>query len=158
VRIDTKYFGQLKIEKEQIIYFEQGIPGFPEEKKFVFLPLEDTEFLIMQSIQTPMLAFVTNSPFTFFKDYQIKLSDTIIEQLKLKSEKDVFILVILSVQKPFSKTTVNLVAPLVINTVEKLGKQVILENTPYKTRQLLLEQESEEKEDSTHAGSQAQIK
>jgi flagellar assembly factor FliW len=155
VNIETKYFGTMLIDQQDIIQFENGIPGFPEEKQFIFLPLEETEFLVMQSIKTPQLAFITSSPFTFFKDYEIKLSDTVVEQLQLKSELDVTILVILSVQKPFSQTTTNLVAPIVINTVQKLAKQVILENTPYETKHLLFYQTNETKEDTEHARTQA---
>ncbi len=146
MKIETKYFGQVEINNDDQIRFEHGIPGFSDEREFIFLPMEDTEFLIMQSLQTPQLAFVTSSPFTFFKDYQIKLQDSVIEQLKIQNEEEVVVLVLLSVQNPFAKSTANLVAPIVFNTTEKLGKQVILEHTSYKTKHYIVDQEVEQKE------------
>jgi flagellar assembly factor FliW len=154
LKIETKYFGTLEIQQDDIVQFEHGIPGFPEEKQFIFLPLEETEFIVMQSIQTPQLAFVTSSPFTFYKEYEIKLTDAVLEQLEIESESDVVVLLILNVQNPFLNSTANLVAPIIFNSRKKLGKQVILENTPYKTKHSLFEKTiNNQKEESTHARS-----
>lgn len=155
MKIGTKYFGEIEIQKEEIVTFEQGIPGFLDEKMFVFLPLEETDFVIMQSVQTPTLGLVTASPFNFFKDYEIKLNDSVIKQLGIEKESDVTLLVILNVKEPFGASTANLVAPIIINKEKRCGKQVILENTPYKTRHSLFEMKKEQKEGSSHAGSQA---
>lgn len=157
MNILTKYFGEMAVQKEDTIYFEKGIPGFPDEQQFVFLPLEETDLLIMQSTQTPDLAFVTSSPFTFFKNYEIKLSDSTIEQLKIEDEKEVVVLVILSIREPFGDSTANLVAPVVFNSAKKLGKQVILEQTTYKTKQPIVSEPTVEEVDSD-AGFKAETK
>jgi flagellar assembly factor FliW len=154
MKLVTKYFNQIEVQEDKIIKFEQGVPGFPEETRFVFLPLEDTEFLIMQSIETPELAFVTSSPFVYFKDYEIKLSDQALDALKIGSESDVVVLVILSVQDPFQKSTANLLAPIVFNPNQNLGKQVILEKSNYKTKHSLFDKGTEpKKEDMQNADS-----
>jgi flagellar assembly factor FliW len=155
MKLTTKYFDQIEVQEDKIIKFEQGIPGFPEETQFIFLPLEDTEFLIMQSVETPELAFVTSSPFTFFKDYEIKLSEQVLDALKIERESDVVALVILSVQDPLQKSTANLLAPIVFNPNHNLGKQAILEKSTYKTKHLLFEKRTEPKENSQNAHSKA---
>ncbi|PLS17871.1 flagellar assembly protein FliW [Bacillus sp. M6-12] len=138
MKILTKYHEETEIEESKIIQFEQGIPGFSDEQKFYILPFaEDGSFSIMQSVQTPALAFVIVSPFTFFPDYSFKLSDQNKEALQIVKEDDVSVYVILTIQEPFQKTTANLQGPLVINAEKKLGRQVLLNDSLYKTKHLL---------------------
>ncbi|WP_449537805.1 flagellar assembly protein FliW [Ferdinandcohnia sp. Marseille-Q9671] len=140
MKIDTKYHGDVHIEETEIITFTNGIPGFLEERKFVFLPFEEDTFIsVMQSVGNPGLAFVVTNPFFFFKEYEFTLDDQTVEQLELESEEDVTVYVILTVQDPFEKTTANLQAPIVLNNKKQLGKQAILTNTNYQTKHVIFE-------------------
>lgn len=133
--IETKYHGQIDVDEKEVITFEHGIPGFLDEKKFILLPFsDDSQFMIMQSVETPQLGFVLTNPFHFFQEYDIEIPDYVVEELKIASERDVAIYSILTVQEPFEKTTANLQAPIVINDMKKLGKQCILSNPSYTTR------------------------
>lgn len=138
MKIQTKYHGEMEIDQSKIIEFEQGIPSFLDEKQFYILPFSDeSPFFIMQSVKTPGLAFVIVSPFEFYKDYSVKLSEQVIEALEIDSQDDIVIFTILTIQEPFNNTTTNLQGPIVINDKRKLGKQVILSDSPYKTKHLL---------------------
>jgi flagellar assembly factor FliW len=133
--IQTKYHGEIEINKDEILHFEKGIPGFLDEKEFIVLPLsEDQTFSIMQSLTTLYVAFVIASPFHFFQDYEFKLEDSIVEELDIKDEKDVWVFLILSVGEPFEKTTANLQAPVIMNSSNHKAKQVILNDGRYKTK------------------------
>ncbi|MCQ6278695.1 flagellar assembly protein FliW [Bacillus sp. EB600] len=133
--IQTKYHGEIEVNKEDFLHFEKGIPGFLDEKEFIILPLSDDQtFSIMQSLTTPYVAFVIASPFHFFQDYEFKLEDSIVEELDIKAEKDVLVFLILSVGDPFEKTTANLQAPVIINSLNNKAKQVILNDRCYKTK------------------------
>jgi flagellar assembly factor FliW len=145
MKIHTKYHGECEIYEKDIFNFEHGIPGFLDEKQFVLLPLEDTPFIILQSVKTPALGFAMIDPFIYFKDYDFELDEQSIVQLRLSSEKEVVVYVILTVADPFEQTTANLQAPIVLNYEKKLGKQVILTNTPYKTKHRLFPEEAEVK-------------
>lgn len=141
MKIGTKYHGEIEIDSKNIIHFKHGIPSFLDEKQFYILPLtEDSPFFIMQSVKTPSLAFVMVNPFEYFQNYSVNLTDTVVDQLEIESEKDVVIFSILTIQDPFEKTTANLQGPIVINSTKKLGKQVILSDSPYKTKHLLINQ------------------
>lgn len=136
--IQTKYHGELSIEANEKITFENGIPGFLDEKTFVLLPLdEETSFFILQSVQTPRIAFVVTSPFFFFKDYEFDLDESTKERLNIQSEQDVEVLVILTVKELFNNSTANLKAPIILNRKTKLGKQLILNQTDYTTKHRL---------------------
>ncbi|WP_060788342.1 flagellar assembly protein FliW [Geobacillus zalihae] len=137
MNIDTKYHGTVAVKEEDIIRFPHGLPGFADEKRFVLLPLADTPFVILQSVETPALGFVLIEPFSYFPSYEFELDEATVEQLDIESERDVAVYVILTVADPFDNTTANLQAPVVINVRKRLGKQVILTNTPYKTKHRL---------------------
>jgi flagellar assembly factor FliW len=138
--IQTKYHGEIEINNEEILHFEKGIPGFLDEKEFVILPLSDDQtFSIMQSVNTPYVAFVISSPFNFFKDYEFKLEDGVQEELGIKAEKDVLVFSILSVGDPFEKTTANLQAPVIINSLNHQAKQVILNDQRYNTKHFIIQ-------------------
>jgi flagellar assembly factor FliW len=124
--IATKYLGEIEIDKEQLIRFENGLPGFLEEKEFVFLPLsEDGLFSFLQSVTNSELAFITTNPFSVYKDYEFDLPETDEKLLDIKDNKDIFVQVIVTLNKTLEESTVNLQAPLIING--KKGKQVILD-------------------------------
>ena len=145
MKVETKYHGQCEIDKEDIFRFDQGIPGFLEEKEFVLLPLEETPIVILQSVKTPELGFAMVNPFLYFPDYDFELDELSVEQLQLSSEKEVAVYVILTVADSFEHTTANLQAPVVLNSEKKLGKQVILTSTPYRTKHKLFTDKVEAK-------------
>jgi flagellar assembly factor FliW len=138
--IQTKYHGEVTIDEAHKITFENGIPGFIEEKNFILLPLEEgSSFFILQSIQSQNTAFVVTSPFFFFKDYEFDLDESSKESLMIKSPNDVEVYVILTVSDPFTNSTANLQGPLILNKEKKLGKQLILKQPEYTTKHRLWE-------------------
>ncbi|CAM3952313.1 flagellar assembly protein FliW [Mesobacillus thioparans] len=135
MKIGTKYHGEVEIHNNEVLAFDKGIPGFLDEKKFVLLPLsEENIFYVMQSAATPALAFILSNPFNFFKDYDFKLEDTVVEELGIKLEQDVQVYSILTVHDPFEKTTANLQAPIILNVENYKAKQVILHEEQYSTK------------------------
>lgn len=145
MKLQTKYHGEIEIKDTEVIEFSTGIPGFINEKKFVILRLEEeSPFFILQSVDTPELAFVLAIPFLYFKDYEIELDENTISQLHIEREEDVSVYSILTVKDPFEQTTANLQAPIIINNQSKRGKQIILTNTSYKTKHVLFERMKEE--------------
>lgn len=137
--LHTKFEEIIEISEKDILYFEQGLPGFEDEKQFVLLPIEGTPFSTLQSVSTKELAFFTTNPFLFFKNYDFELVESVQKQLKIKEESDVLVQVILTIQEPLEKSTSNLQAPVVINVKENLAKQVVLTDNKYRTKHELLE-------------------
>ncbi|OIU69652.1 flagellar assembly protein FliW [Rossellomorea aquimaris] len=133
--INTKYHGEIEIKEDSVLNFEQGIPGFNEEKKFVILPLQDNElFHILQSVTTSQLGFVMTDPFLFTKEYDFELDQGTVELLGFTSEKDVKVLTILTMRETLNESTANLQAPIIINLANNKAKQVILNDTSYQTK------------------------
>ena len=114
MQIQTKFHGELTIQPDQTWNFPKGMPGFEDEKEFVFLPIEENDvFQVLQSIKTPDVAFIIGNPYTIVEDYSFKVDEPTINLLDIKSEEDVFILGVLSIKEPFETSTINLQAPLI---------------------------------------------
>ncbi|MFE4122016.1 flagellar assembly protein FliW [Priestia sp. YIM B13486] len=140
MKISTSYHGDIEIDNQQTLTFNQGIPGFLEETEFVILPLPEAEASqVLQSIQTKELAFIITDPFQFFLDYDFHLEPQEIEKLQLQQAEDAAVYVLLTMSDSMEKITANLQAPVIINTKQQLAKQVILMNTAYETKHRLFE-------------------
>ena len=138
MQIQTKYFGEVPINKNDLIQFLQGIPGFLTETEFVLLPLEEeTVFYVLQSTQDKELAFVVVNPFHFIKDYELNIDDNTIEALQITSEQDVQVFVIMSLKEPFQTSTANLQAPVIINHEKRIAKQYITNSKRYTTKEAI---------------------
>ncbi|MCQ4923209.1 flagellar assembly protein FliW [Tissierella carlieri] len=144
MKIKTRNFGEIEIEKEKIIIFEEGIPAFEEEKEFIIILNEDKEnpFHCLQSINNQDLSFIVINPFEIFSDYDILLPQTAINKLKIEKEEDINIYTIVVIPTDMKKMTTNLLGPIVINTKERLGKQVILDDERYTTKHFIFNQDS----------------
>lgn len=142
MNIRTKYHGEITIQREDILSFEKGIPGFPDETQFVLIPLtDDGLFQVLQSTVNAEIGFLITDPFLFKKDYDFILDDAIVEDLQLQIEEDVKVMVIITPQEPFNRSTANLQAPVIINVKNQKARQVILNNTNYQTKHPLFAEE-----------------
>lgn len=127
MKIDTKFLGQIEVMQEQLYSFEEGIPGFPEEKQFALIPFgKNTPFMILQSTSNVQIGFVLAFPYTFKEDYVFDLSKQDIEALRIQKEEDVITYAIVTLKDTLPNSTLNLLAPIVINTQTRQGRQIVL--------------------------------
>ncbi|MCR1933686.1 flagellar assembly protein FliW [Clostridium tepidum] len=143
MKLNTKYHGCIEYEEKDIIYFEKGIPGFKELKKFIIFPIEDNEiFSVFHSVEKEDIGIIVTSPFNIEKDYEIQLDEEQIKSLKLQNEKDALLLNTVTLSSDIDKITVNLRAPIVINIKEKIGEQIIINSDKYSIKHPLFKEEA----------------
>ncbi|WEA39913.1 flagellar assembly protein FliW [Lysinibacillus fusiformis] len=130
MKIATKFLGEVEIVERDILTFEHGLLGLEEEKKFILLPIDaDLPLAILQSVERPEIGFVVAYPFAFKKDYSFDISEEDLEQLYLEREEDVLTYSIVTMKDTFQDSTINLLAPLIINMKKKCGKQIVLQDS-----------------------------
>ena len=135
----SKVHGEMQYEENNIITFNKGIPGFNELKKFILLDLQEYEpFKLLQSLEDDEISLIVTSPYEFFNEYEIKISDETIKNLKIDSPEQVMILTTVTLNSDVKKITTNLQGPIVINTSNNFGEQIILDNPKYKVKSPLL--------------------
>ena len=130
MQISTKFLGEVEIKESEILTFEGGLPGFPDYKKYILLALDaDLPLALLQSIEEEQISFVVALPFAFKQDYAFDLSDEDKEDLQIEKEEDVLTYSIVTLQENFVDSTINLLAPVIINVNKKLGKQIVLQDS-----------------------------
>lgn len=134
MNIETKFYGNIEIEENRVLNFKDGIPGFEQLKNFTILDVEGGEHLkCLQSLEKIEVCLMMVSPWDYFKDYEIELSDEDVEDLEIVNEGDVLIYNVLTVRE--NSITANLAAPIIINIINNKAKQIILSNPNYNIRQ-----------------------
>ncbi|MEI7025664.1 flagellar assembly protein FliW [Paenibacillus sp. y28] len=108
-------------------YFHGSLLGFGGCDRFQFQTVdEEGVYGYLQSEEDEAVGFVVVNPFLFYSDYGFEIEEQAKEALKLESHEDAVILTIVTVQEPFDQSTVNLLAPLVINLKTSQGRQLVL--------------------------------
>lgn len=128
------------------IRFVRPIPGFGDLTGFVLVTVDgqrpvslctspgttspDREgpgaIFELRSLERPEVRFLVAVPDAFFSDYDIELDDTTCLDLHLEDAADALVLVVLTVGADLSRTTANLMAPVVVNCRTREAAQVIL--------------------------------
>lgn len=135
--IQTSRFGQLEVDDQRLIKFDQGLLGFPSFKTYALIQTgEGSGFYWLQSVECEELAFVVTDPRLFMADYNVPIKAEDLSQIGLKSVdgSQVFIIV----NKVGEMLTGNLQGPLVINVESRSAKQLVLSDRRYSTRHPLM--------------------
>lgn len=136
VEVNTRVFGKIAIEEDKIIRFESGILGFPDLKDFTLIyNLEkgnNSAIKWLQSLQEPGFAMPVMDPQMVMPDYEPKFCEEYLKPLgEHPEEEDILVLVTVTVPKDITKTTVNLRAPILINSDTRKAVQLIVEDESY---------------------------
>src|SRR3990167_596666 len=127
VNLSTNRFGNLIIEKENIITFDQGILGFEELTQFAIVAVEEClPFEWLVSLEDPLVAFPILDQTLLFSDYKPSLRKEDILLLDIKKEMDVEMFCIVTLGETPENVTLNLKGPILINMKNKIGKQIEL--------------------------------
>lgn len=137
MRIQTRYQGEVEVNKDQILSFPQGLLGFVDNTEFVLLDVHGNDsFKFLQDIYNSHISFLLINPWEFYSDYDVVLPDEELQKIEIKSKNknDISVFTIVTLGKTFKESTANLLAPIVINLSNKKGKQFILNDSEYITK------------------------
>ena len=134
--VKTRFFGEVDIEDEKILTFDNGIMGFEDMKRWTLIYDIDkgSEGPIswFQSLDMAELALPVINPYTVTAVYEPVVEDELLKPLgEFKDEELVTFLTITIPSEDPSKTTANFRAPILINPVNRKGIQVIVNNEDY---------------------------
>lgn len=116
------------------VSFKGSILGFGECDNFVLNAVEETPFAYLKSTENPELSFLVTSPFYWYRDYELQLNELLKKRLGTERPEDILVLSIVTIRDPQQASTINLLAPLIINVFGKVGLQHVFHiQTAYKT-------------------------
>ena len=137
----TTRFGEVSFDEANAIAFPNGILGMPNQSKFFVARFPGSKmegFSVLQSLVDTQVAFAT---------LPILPSSTLIDGADIAevskvleiAESDLLVTLIVSIQKTpsGSRLSVNLRAPVFIDTAQKRGYQIVLANPKYPVQHFL---------------------
>ncbi len=130
MKVKTTRFGELEVNPNDIVTFSEGLLGFENLKKyFVVDPGDSTLILWLQSTEDEKVAFPIIEPKIFKPDYIAKLLPADLNGLELENLQSAKLYSILTIPANVTEMSANLKAPVVINSLRKVGKQIVLQDS-----------------------------
>ena len=132
MKVNTRLFGEVDVAEDKIVTLEQGIVGFPDLKKFTLIYDSEKEgdhnIMWLQSLDEPQFALPVLQPNAILKDYNPHVEDELLEPLGELTEDNLYVLVTVKVPANIEDITVNLKAPIIINSDTRQAGQIIVED------------------------------
>jgi flagellar assembly factor FliW len=136
----SRFFEQIEVDEKSVLYLPDGLLGFEDLKHYILAEVEEFRpFLWLVSVDDPEIGFAISDPQLFFgRPYEVGLSDADKDVLELQTGDEISVFVIVSIWDGGRKITADLKGPVVLNTRNRLTKQVVIYNPAYSVRQPLL--------------------
>ena len=133
MKADTRLFGEIDIAEEKLITLENGMIGLPDYRKFALIfdeekGTEASSIMWLQSMDDPQTAFPVMQPNKVKPDYNPRVNDEMLIPLGTLTEENIYVLVTLTASSDVEQASVNLKAPIVINSETRKGCQIIIED------------------------------
>lgn len=135
MKVNTTRFGELEVDKKDVITLSEGLLGFDKLTKFFIVdPGDQTLILWLQSIDDATTAFPIIEPKIFQPNYSVKLLPAELASLQLESLNEASIYTILTIPEVVTDMSANLKAPIVINNRSKIARQIVLQDSKLEVR------------------------
>jgi flagellar assembly factor FliW len=123
--IDSTRFGSLDIPDDAVIEFPNGLIGLGGTRYTLIAREESAPFLWLHSIDDPSLAIPVTTPWRFFAQFAVEISDSEAERIGVTDPSEAEVLVTVRAGESLDDFRANLRAPILISGGR--GHQVINE-------------------------------
>jgi len=135
MQIQTVRFGAVEVDETKLIVFEEGIPGLEEFSNYALLQFEESYPIIwLQSIDDGTICLPVLDTFAVLTGYMFDIDDDTVKSLALQGPDELHVVSVLVIPDDINGMTVNLAAPIVINTITGKAKQIVLSGSDYNVR------------------------
>lgn len=134
MQIQSTRFGPIEIREDAVLTFTEGLPGLPGKLWAFVAKSEDSPFHWLHSVEHGDLAVPVTSPWLFFADYEVRISDVEAKSLNLNDPSDALIACVVRASERIADFTINLACPLIVNTGSRIGRQIINDAGGYSVR------------------------
>lgn len=129
--INTRIFGEVEVDENKLIYFPEGIIGFPDMKRFLLIHDSEKEkkgvIRWLQSVDENEFALPIISPLEVVEEYNPLIEDELLKNIGYTEEAELLVLSTITVPSDIKKMSVNLMAPIIINVNNRFACQIILD-------------------------------
>jgi flagellar assembly factor FliW len=129
--VQTRFFGELDYDKEALLSFPSGLPGFEDHRSFVFLKKPGLEpLMFLQSLDIRSLCFILLPIRAIDENFRLELTHEEIREIGFVCERkpvigEDILCAAMICSGEGSGPTANLMAPVVVNLHNNVGIQPI---------------------------------
>ena len=135
MQIDTLRFGMVEVDPDKAIDFGEGIPGLEQYHKYALLQFEESYPIVwLQSLDESGICLPVLDTFSVLPDYVFDIDDSDVKALELNNPDQLHVVSVVVIPEDIQGMTVNLAAPIIINTITGKAKQVVLSGSEYNVR------------------------
>jgi len=132
----SRTHGDQMITSIPTIHLATPMPGFPAHTRFALVRLNEEGLLYaLTSLDNPELRFLVVPPGPFFDEYTPEIPDEALALLGYPEADDLITMLVITAGQ--EATAANLMAPIVINTVNRMAVQVVLAGSDLPVRAIL---------------------
>jgi flagellar assembly factor FliW len=122
-----------------VIEMRGGLLGFPDMTRFALIKMNNEGLVYrLQSLESEAVNFVVVPAMPFFPNYSPVVDDDVADRFNLAAGADVLVLLIVTLGESFKQSTVNLMAPVLLDPARQVAEQVIIENAGLSVRAPLM--------------------
>ncbi|GAA0137580.1 flagellar assembly protein FliW [Paenibacillus sp. YSY-4.3] len=141
--VNTARFGEIEVNRDSSWTFLVPLLGFEDYRNFVNISDNNSPFEFIQSLEEENLTFVLTDPFLFCPEYEFTLEQRWLDLLRIEQADQVIVRSVVTVRSP-SDISMNLKAPIIMNSITREAAQIILDRPEYSARYLLTESAEQE--------------
>ena len=139
MKVNSIRFGEIEVPDDRIIQMEKPVLGFEEFRHYCLIDIEEYRpILWLQSIDDPAVVLPVVNPRVFFPDYTISINSNEIAELLIENVNAVETYAVMTITDNAEDISVNLQGPILINTDNNLGKQLVLVNSKYQVKHKII--------------------
>lgn len=134
--IISSAYGEIPVQLNQMYIFEQGIIGFPDDKKYALLPLEDSDLFILHSCVDKNMSFIIIPASKVDRELSFEIDVETVELLEVQSPNDVAAFLIVHITN--NQLYINAKAPILLVPSTRKGCQFVIHDPTYSVREPLV--------------------
>ena len=135
MQIESVRFGSVEVDEKKLILFADGIPGLEEYRRYSLLQFEESYPIIwLQSVDDGGICLPVLDTFAVLTGYVFDIDDEDVRELDLGGPEELHVVNVLVIPDDIQQMTVNLAAPIIINTATGKAKQIMLGGGDYNVR------------------------
>lgn len=130
--IVTTRFGTVDVSPQALIELPHGLIGLPSLTRFAVLEAEaGSVFRWWQAVGAPETAFVVLDVVSVLPDYDLRGLEAEWSDLDIDAARRHVVVLVTAPGPSLESVTLNLAAPIVVNTATRQGRQVVLPEGRY---------------------------
>ena len=135
-KFKTVRFGEFEYREEDVIHLAEGLVGMPNLCNWLILEMgDDVPMKWFQSLDRGDFGFPVAQSYLFHDEYNVNVGAAIKAALGTTDDEDLATLIITTVHPGGAKITGNLLAPLIIDTETRAGRQLTIDDAKFSMRQ-----------------------